>query len=657
MQKDEHSVGREQSKGIALNDAQIAAKETLRGPLLIVAGAGTGKTRTLIARLAYFIETGIPPERICAITFTNKAAKEMRDRVGTTTDSKQLTTDKKQKKPSDVRGQVSNVHKPFIGTFHALGLSILRRESRAFGRKPNFAIFDDHDSFALVKYAYKMLVPKKKGDEEKGKTSFHERPSFFAGKISEIKNKFGVLEQLGNSSRQEDILTVKIFEAYERALTENNAFDFDDLITKPVELFRTHPDVLKKYQNRFDAILVDEYQDVSPMQNELVKLLAAAHKNVSVVGDDEQLIYGWRYADLKIFLGFEKDWPGARIMFLEENYRSSGNIINAAAAVVANNQYRRPKTLWTKNPEGALIHIMEAIDEIEEAERIAQQIYTSRLTAPDETIAILYRTNAQSRAIEQGLIRRQIPYHIFGGIKFYERMEVKDIVAGLRYFANNADTLSRARLEKNLTKTLFRELQAAFARTDKAAKPESLVELFLKTTDYLDYIERSFANASERKENIVELLSFAARFEDLQKFLEEVALVQAIDIPSKSTRDKRLTADNKNDLLKAVSPESLVHLSTIHLAKGLEFDRVFIAGCAEGFLPHARSLENEYQLEEERRLMYVAMTRAKKELVVSFYDVPSRFLSEMPQNMLKFKNFGERNRTQNIEEEFVDIDE
>ncbi len=601
---------------MGLNDAQRTAQEAPRGPLLIVAGAGTGKTRTLVARLAHFIATGIPPERICAITFTNKAAGEMKRRVFGKESTKQ---------------KGGGVNDPFIGTFHALGLRILRREASFFGRKSNFAIFDDHDSFDLVKKAHRALAPKTNGDEEKKKTSLRERPAFFAGKISEIKNKFGVLEQLKNSSRQEDILAIKMWGAYERALALNNAFDFDDLITKPVELFRAHPDILTTYQNRFDAILVDEYQDVSPMQNELIKLLAGAHQNVSIVGDDEQLIYGWRYADLKIFLGFEKDWPGARIAFLEENYRSSGNIINAAAAVAANNQYRRPKTLWTKNPAGAPIRITETADETEEAERIAQQIHAARRADPHETIAILYRTNAQSRALEQGLLRRQIPYRIFGGIKFYERMEVKDIVAGLRYFSNGADTVSRARLEKNLTKTIFRELQTAFAGTDRAAKPTTLVELFLATTNYVDYLERGFANASERKENVVELLGFAARFEDLQKFLEEISLVQAIDMPSKSTYNKRQMTNNKSN-------ESSVHLSTIHLAKGLEFDRVFIAGCAEGSLPHARSLENDEQLEEERRLMYVAMTRAKKELAVSFYDVPSRFLSEMPQELLVLEN-------------------
>jgi len=620
-----------------LNPQQEEAVAAMDGPLLVVAGAGTGKTRTLTSRLARFADRGIPPERICAITFTNKAAREMLSRVGT------MTSDNDDDKGHAGHGY-SHGHghghshyyghrggTPFIGTFHALGARILRREARLLGRGANFTIFDSQDSFGLIKKIIKRrLVSSKRGDGDDRSRSLKnlEKPALFAQKISEIKSTSPAIADPKKSGGEMDRLVLEIFQKYENALAENNAFDFDDLIEKPVYLFKKHPEVLKKHRSKFDAILVDEYQDLNPKQYELIKCLAGGHKNLSVVGDDEQMIYGWRHANLGTFLNFEKDWPGAQVKFLEENYRSTQNIIGAASAVAQNNQYRRPKNLWTKNPSGELIRIIGVEDENEEAEYITKQISNSQFLISKGSTAVLYRTNAQSRAIEQALIRNKIPYHIFGGLKFYERKEIKDIVAAMRYAMNGKDEISRDRLEKNLGKRRFQEFAEAAARISGAEKlaPVKLIEKFLKITDYLEYLERTSLNYDERKENVAELIDFASRFAEPQSFLEEVALVQATDLPSAGT----MTMTNDNDKKSVGGHGQVVHLSTIHLAKGLEFDRVFIAGCSEGLLPHARSLANEYQLEEERRLMYVAMTRARKELAISFYDLPSRFLGEIP---------------------------
>lgn len=319
-----------------LNPEQALAANAPLAPLLIVAGAGTGKTRTLTSRISYLIENGIPPWKICAITFTNKAAKEMADRTRLT---------------------LGSTKGPFIGTFHSLGARILREECRVLERKPNFTIFDDHDSFNLIKKAVKSALPKNEADDKSKKEK--EAPALFAQGISKIKNMNNADIDL-EPSDEKKIATQKVFQKYESALIENNAFDFDDLIEKAVAVMKSNPAVLEKYQNRFDALLVDEYQDINPKQYEFIRLLAGKHRNVSVVGDDEQTIYSWRYADIGIFLNFEKHWPGAQIFFLEENYRSTGNIIRAASNVVKNNRIRTPKTLWTKNAPGEPIMIFEA---------------------------------------------------------------------------------------------------------------------------------------------------------------------------------------------------------------------------------------------------------------------------------------------------------
>jgi DNA helicase II / ATP-dependent DNA helicase PcrA len=448
-----------------LNPEQESAAQAPISPLLIVAGAGTGKTRTLTNRIVHLIASGIPPERICAITFTNKAASEMAQRVTAMT------------------GRTMRDGGAYIGTFHSLGARILRKECRALGREPNFAIFDDHDSLDLIKKVLKAIQGPRAAKESVASKK-KQAPALFAKKISELKNLPEEKSKLGEGE-----LTQKVFAAYETALQRNNAFDFDDLIEKPVELFKARPEILRRHQEKFDAILVDEYQDINPRQYEFVKWLAGNHRNLTVVGDDEQTIYTWRYADIKIFLDFDKDWPGAAIHFLEENYRSTGNIINGASAVVQNNRFRTPKKLWTKQDAGAPITIYEAWGENDEAAWIGLKIaepYKATADAPaPPSVAVLYRTNAQSRAIEQALIRESIPYKIFGGLKFYERREVKDAVAALRYASNTRDELSRERLEKNLSKRKFAEFREAILTAESAAshqpsgiKPTDIIKIF-----------------------------------------------------------------------------------------------------------------------------------------------------------------------------------
>ncbi len=591
------------NNSIRLNEAQERAVHAPMGPLLIVAGAGTGKTSTLVSRILHLIEEGITPQKICAITFTNKAANEMAERLALSA-------------------------KPYIGTFHSLGAKILRKECHSFGREPNFAIFDDHDSFDLIKKAVKSIYPVKKGGDERPSKSAKkdEAPAFFAQEISEIKNDaFMKGKHRTQISPEKESQIMTIFGLYEAALQRNNAFDFDDLIQKPVMLFKKNPVALKKYQTMFDAVLVDEWQDINPMQYEFVKLLAGGHRNLSVVGDDEQTIYTWRYADIKTFLNFDKDWKDSAVHFLEENYRSTATIVNAAQAVVQNNRFRTPKKLRTSNPEGDSVTLFEAWGENDEAVWIAKKIFDLQAANPNNSVGILYRTNAQSRAIEQALIRENISYRIFGGLKFYERREVKDAVAALRYAANQKDELSRERLEKNFSRRKFTEFKDAIATT-KSLTPAEILNIFLETFGYFDYLEQNFMNAGEREENISELATFAAEFKTLADLLEKVSLVQSTDVPSGGT------AETEKE--HGASDGSVVHLSTIHLAKGLEFDSVFIAGAAEGVLPHIRSMDSNDQLEEERRLMYVAMTRARKKLFISFSGMPSRFLSEIPSEYL-----------------------
>ena len=574
------SLGINQVGGqIALSGPQKEAVEHGEGPLLVAAGAGSGKTRTLTQRLIYLIRKGVEPKRIVAITFTNKAAGEMKSRI-----EKEL-------------GKKTFSAPPFIGTFHSFCARILRKEAKKLGRTPSYVIFDNNDSEKLIR---KVL---KTADHPKVKT-----PAKIEKEISRVKNNLENPEGLENPARE-------IFEKYESELKRQNAFDFDDLIEKVVKLFKNDEATLEKYQKMYSYILVDEYQDINAAQYELIKLLAAGHRNINVVGDDQQSIYGFRWSDFTNFLNFEKDWPDAKVVKLGENYRSTGNIVAAAASVIENNKLQRKKKLWTNNALGDPIKVVGVEDEDEEADTIVDTI----IERGRGSSAILYRTNAQSRAIEQALNLRAISYDIFGGIRFYERKEIRDIVASLRYAANPKDEISKDRIGKTFKKKVREELIENLPKHAKGLSPMELLGYILKTADYFSYLAANFQNSEERAENITELLKFASSFDSLDELIERISLLQS--------------TDRIDD-----SEEPQVRLMTIHLAKGLEFDDVYIAGVSEGLLPHQRALLDENELEEERRLAYVAMTRAKNRLHLSFYSFASRFLYEIPPELIDFKN-------------------
>lgn len=633
-----------------LNPQQREAVEHPGGPLLIVAGAGSGKTRTLTARLAHLIARGVPPDEIVAITFTNKAAEEMRSRL-TTNDQRQATNAHSGK---GVAGRQSSVISPFIGTFHSFGARILRENARVFGRTAGYTIFDTDDSLAAMKAAMEAI----------GLSKDRHPPAMLLGLISKIKSELLDPADLLDARGQEALA------AYEALLARSNAFDFDDLIEKVVALFEQDPAILACYQRRHAHLLVDEYQDVNTAQYRFVQLLAAGHRNLSVVGDDAQAIYGWRSADYRNFLNFEKDWPDARVVFLDQNYRSSGVIVAAASALIRHNKAQKPKRLWTENASGEVIRIVRAPDEDEEADWIADTIRNSvignsvikktpitQLPNYPITTAVLYRTNAQSRALEQALIVHDLPYRIFGGLKFYERKEVKDVVAGLRIAANPRDEVSRDRLIKALPVAAARRAVAALAGAGEGRTIPELIGIFLEESDYLGLLARKFRNAPERRENVEELITFAGTFTNLHEFLERVALLQSADAPAnrKGQIARGKSQNEPRERLAIRDSRFAVNLMTIHLAKGLEFDRVYLAGAAEGLLPHARSLGSRGELEEERRLMYVAMTRARRHLAISFTRIPSRFLYELPPELVAFHDLaGERDELPNEEEAYLE---
>ena len=713
-----------------LNDRQREAITHWGGPLLIAAGAGSGKTKTLTGRVIHFLSEGVDPGSLIAITFTNKAAKEMAQRI--THDLRLTTNDHGPKEGgggvvssklsaptpgSEPRQYAGIVSLPFIGTFHSLGARILKNECAFFGRTPAYTIFDSDDSAKILRQTIKDLGIKRgpaggRAGPVRGREGTQRAPTsngaggygpaIFGRAVSKIKNELISADELRSGEAELDAAIAEIFTGYELRLKNNNAFDFDDLIEKPARLFRKEPEVLARYRKKFQYIFVDEFQDTNPAQYEFIKLLAGEHRNISVVGDDQQSIYSFRGSDFRNFLNFEKDWLGSKVVLLEENYRSTGNIIGAASAVIAHNVHQKKKNLWTKEGAGAPVKIFERASDEDEAEWLAQEVLEKIRSTPVggqaplevararsaplpltgqagmKDLAILYRTNAQSRAIEQSLILRNIPYQISGGIRFYERKEIKDLVACLRYAQNPLDSPSAARIRENFLKKQSAGLLTRLPEISGSLSPIELIGFVLKSTEYLDYLKRNYPNAEERIENVRELIRFAgehsnlsatpndarqtglptpgvARQAGLSEFLEKITLLEAADV-AKNSGPKKDTAKPR------------VHLMTIHIAKGLEFDTVFVVGVSEGILPHQMSYlpaprvarqarggkENRDGLahgviasdepaivrgggvEEERRLMYVAMTRARQELYLSFYDVGSRFLYEIPPELVEF---------------------
>jgi len=619
-----------------LNEKQKEAVLTTEGPVLILAGAGSGKTRTLVFRIGYLIEKGIPPENILAITFTNKAANEMKERIEALLKNKKISLG-------------------FCGTFHSFGAKVLRENfsflKKYFLRDRNFVILDEDDSLGLIKKIVKEM--------DLSLEQFP--PNLILNQITFAKTHLLDETDYQNSATSFFEKTIaKIYKKYEELLKKINAFDFDDLIFKVVQLFLKNPQILESYQERFKYILVDEYQDTNYSQYVLIKLLASKYKNLCVVGDDQQAIYGFRFADFKNILNFEKDFKEAKVICLEENYRSTQKILDTANALISFNIYQKPKKLYSKQKEGLLPKIVSLPNEIEEANFIAKKILEYlKKGYPKKEIAVFFRINALSRPIENALILHQIPYQMVGGIKFFQRKEIKDILAYLRLILNPEDFVSLERVinfpprgigKKTLEKILNKEKDVyqlapvkEFFSFLKKAKEFSkthrlteLIEFVIKESGYQSYLIGKEREAEIRLENLKELLSQAKPFDDLvssqalEAFLETVSLFQEQDELS--------------------SKKDAVNLMTLHSAKGLEFDVVFIAGLEQGILPHWKSLNSQEELEEERRLCYVGITRAKKDLYLLYtqrrlifgnvsWNQPSQFLGEIPNNLVIFEDY------------------
>ncbi|MDY4574995.1 MAG: DUF3553 domain-containing protein [Intestinibacter sp.] len=639
-----------------LNPAQREAVEQTEGPILILAGAGSGKTRVLTTRIGYLMEVKkVKAENILAITFTNKAANEMRERVDETL------------KDEDTSAM-------WITTFHSCCVRILRKAINKIGYNRSFVIYDSADQITLIKDCMRELNYSEKAIE----------PKYVISVISNAKDKLISPKQF-REIHKGDFSKMKIadiYALYQDRLKRNSALDFDDLIAKTVELFKEHEDVLEFYRNRFRYIMVDEYQDTSRAQYELIKMLAKGHQNICVVGDDDQSIYGWRGADIRNILEFEKDYDNVHVIKLEQNYRSTQIILDAANLLIQNNIERKRKKLWSEKKEGELIKIQLAEDEVSEAEFIANTIATMVRAEGREyrDFAVLYRANAQARPVEDALNRSQIPYNIYGGTKFYERKEIKDMVAYLRVIQNPQDDISLKRIinvprrgiglrtiekiedraslkEESLYSVLididgnsdisrkakasingFVDMMSTFRSLKEIYPASKMIEKVMDITGYLDELEKDKSEESQdRIENLKEFISVAMEFESknedtsLESFLTNVALTSE---PS----DEEEHADR-------------VSLMTIHSAKGLEFPVVFLSGMEEKLFPIARAISSmqDTQIEEERRLCYVGITRAKEELFMTMtnkrtlygrtnHSVASRFIEELPEDRVERLN-------------------
>jgi len=600
-----------------LNLQQQQAVLATDGPILILAGAGSGKTRVLIYRVAYLIkEKMILPENILMVTFTNKAANEMRERINKLLGKTQLG---------------------FIGTFHSLCAKILRIDGQEINIPKNYLIYDEADQLEAIKEVMKKLdIPTKK---------FY--PSSVLNTISGAKNELISSLEYPQYARGYFQKTVaQIYLAYQKSLKENQALDFDDLLMETVRLFRKQPEVLGKYQNKFQYILVDEYQDTNHAQYVLTKLLASRYKNICVVGDAAQSIYMWRGADFRNVLEFKNTFPETKIFNLEQNYRSTQKILDTAFSVISKNHSHPILKLWTKNESGERIYLYEARNEHDEAEFIVKIInkLARERALTLSSFAVLYRTNAQSRVVEEVFLHEGTPYILVGGTRFYERKEIKDVLALLKLLVNEKDTVSYKRIEK-LGKTrlnkflewkdsLSLDLSRAQSRDSFLIRLNSceIINMVLKATDYWELYNPEVEEDLYRLENIKELRSVAQEFPELVNFLENVALVEQEYLPDHPIKN----GQRKN----------AVTLMTMHAAKGLEFPIIFIVGMEEGLFPHSRSLFDNLELEEERRLCYVALTRAMKKIYLTYtssrlyfgnrsQNPVSRFINDIPPELLE----------------------
>lgn len=591
-----------------LNDKQKVAVTFGDGPLLILAGAGSGKTRVIVCRIGYLIrKKQVDPSRILLTTFTNKAASEMRERL------------------LRLVGEAP----PFTGTFHSLCAKILRKYGSVIGIVPSYVIYDERDQEQVVKQAILNL--------DVSLRDF--KPRSVLGTISSAKNELiGPVEYPQYVRGHWQKTVARIYLEYQKLLSKYNALDFDDLLMEVVRLFEKEAKILRRFQDRFYHVLVDEYQDTNHAQYVLTKLLAGKWRNITCVGDASQSIYAWRGADFRNLTKLQADFSDLTVVNLERNYRSSQTILDAAHAVISQNSTHPVLSLWTKRKGGEKIGVYEAKDEKDEAIFILSQIdkLTNKALLSLDDVAILYRTNAQSRVLEEAFIRAGIAYVLVGGTRFYARKEIKDCLAYLRVLSNPKDLVSFQRIQKLGKKRLNKFFE--FADKYRVAKQKSLqktldlLDQILKETGYLDLFDRKDEGDLARLENIKELRSVAAEFPDLSQFLENVALVEQEHLPDNPVKNSKKR--------KAVT------LMTLHAAKGLEFPVVFIIGMEEGLFPHSRSMLEKDELEEERRLCYVGITRAMNRVFLTFArrrlyfgtygsNVVSRFLKEIPEELLE----------------------
>ncbi|MFU0769188.1 DNA helicase PcrA [Staphylococcus pasteuri] len=644
-----------------MNTEQSEAVRTTEGPLLIMAGAGSGKTRVLTHRIAYLLdEKDVSPYNILAITFTNKAAKEMKARV------EQLV------------GEEAQVI--WMSTFHSMCVRILRRDADRIGIERNFTIIDPTDQKSVIKDVLK--------NENIDSKRFE--PRMFIGAISNLKNELKTPEDAQNEANDyHSQMVATVYKRYQRQLSRNEALDFDDLIMTTINLFERVPEALEYYQNKFQYIHVDEYQDTNKAQYTLIKLLANKFKNLCVVGDSDQSIYGWRGADIQNILSFEEDYPDAKTIFLEQNYRSTKTILNAANEVIKNNTERKPKGLWTANTGGDKINYYEATTERDEAEYVVKEIMKHQRNGKKYSdMAILYRTNAQSRVLEETFMKSNIPYTMVGGQKFYDRKEIKDLLSYLRVIANSNDDISLQRiinvpkrgvgpssvekiqtyavqnnismfdalgevdfigLSKKVTQECisFYEMIQNLIKEQEFLEISEIVEEVLVKSGYRDMLDREQTLESRsRLENLDEFMSVPKDYEENTP-LEEQSLINFLT-------DLSLVAD-----IDEADTESGVTLMTMHSAKGLEFPIVFIMGMEESLFPHIRAIksDDDHEMEEERRICYVAITRAEETLYItnattrmlfgrSQSNMPSRFLKEIPEDLMESHSGSKRQTIQ-----------
>jgi DNA helicase-2/ATP-dependent DNA helicase PcrA len=577
-----------------LNSQQKQAVTYKEGPLLVLAGAGSGKTKVLTHRVAYFVEKGLAKAENCLLlTFTNKASKEMRERISLLT----------------------NGNPPFAGTFHSFCAKVLRVDGIHIGIPPGFVIYDDQDQKDLVKQIL----------EELDYSTDQYNPAAILNAISDAKN------QMISPSQYLDFIhsdfhevVAKVYEHYEKELKNNQALDFDDLLIKCVVLFKETPEVLIKWQKQLTHIFVDEWQDTNKIQYVLTRLLVGKSKNITAVGDASQSIYSWRGADYRNINYLMKDYPDIKIINLEQNYRSTKNILSAANTVISKNTSHPILKLWTEKQKGSKIKLYSAKNGFDEAEFVVEEI--KHLTDSYGNVAVLYRTNAQSRVLEEAFLHAGIPYTLVGGVRFYDRKEIKDVIAYLRLLVNPKDSVSKKRAQKIGKRKYekFEELKENLNQIESLSTLD-LLDAVLEKTDYLSLFQKESEENLQRLENIKELRSVATEFPKIDEFLENIALVEAGPVH-----------ESKN----------AVTLMTLHAAKGLEFPIIFIIGLEEGLFPHSRSLMDTNQLEEERRLAYVGITRAKETLYLTYAskrlyfgekisNPPSRFISDIPEDLLE----------------------